>query len=342
VSDVVGSRARPPTRGIGSTSTNPVVSGVTIRNTALRDLAVGIDAHANCANPASRFSNVVIEQNQIDGIHGTYGGSGYGIWLSCADSVVVRDNVIRRSTRHAIYAGDTRIPNAGPIVILRNAIIDHGHAELIHPDPQKSLALSVARSDNVTVIDNVFVRSHTFALSTEWEPYTNKSCTRCLLVGNKFINVDGAPSDLWVRVLPTDTAWLWLNTRFDGKPASLTVERGNYEEVGGPGDFWAGSEAVSAVRDTGGVELLRVFRNGEWFNVAMSYGVKPDSAGRTRGWTAFARVPSRVAGARSPANADGDLMVVVGDSVYYRASSTMVCAAKRGASADSRACSSID
>src|SRR5262249_4952343 len=146
----------------------------------------------------------------IHDIHGVYTGSGYGLHNQCAQNVVFRGNVIERAHRHSIYQAMTLAGNSKPIQIMGNTIIDHAGEGEAYPGGSAA-SIVAARSDNVTVMGNVLIGGHIGpGISVEYDPNTHLDCTRCMLIGNRFLN-SGDHSDIWVNA--TSPVRLWGNTR---------------------------------------------------------------------------------------------------------------------------------
>src|SRR5207247_1076815 len=164
--------SRPATHGVASTGGQTGIDGVVLTNLELKDLAVGISVGSELAGRcvANTYLNATVSNNYIHDMRGKYGGSGYGIHSACAQDVVIRKNTIARAQRHSIYQGKTPLINDKPIRIVSNVIIVPGHGpELYGPNVA---ALAMARSTNVTAVDNKIVGGHTFGVSAEWDPVT--------------------------------------------------------------------------------------------------------------------------------------------------------------------------
>jgi hypothetical protein len=118
----------PPTHGIAAYSGVWGVENVVITKVTLSDLAVGISVGAEtdgiCVDGAYR--NVTISRNSVQNIYGRDSGSGYGINATCAQHVLIMDNVIRNTGRHAIYQGKTLTVGGAPsdVLITRSSITD--------------------------------------------------------------------------------------------------------------------------------------------------------------------------------------------------------------------------
>jgi hypothetical protein len=278
--------SRPNTHGISGPQASG--DGFVFTNLEVKDLAVGIEVPAG----SSTVSN-----NYVHDIHGTYPGSGYAI-ANGAMSIVIRDNVIVRAGRHSIYQGGTGLygwgSNPNPVVIIGNTIVDHGHGGEIYSVQQS--ALTLARSDNVNVIDNTIVGGHAYGISVEYDapPGTGRDCTRCLLIGNKFVNVgigNGAPYDIWINA--QSPAWTWLNVRDHDSPPHVKDDTGQQQDVAGPGDFWGGTQAISSMYHGGeNGDYLYVMQNDVLHRVSPDYGINPEAGWRdyrysTTNWLNF-------------------------------------------------------
>ena len=251
------------------------VNGVTMKNLEVTNLAVGLSVGGGVCSGGS-YVNVLVDGNYVHDIHGIYSGSGYGLHTDCAQSVTFRNNIILRAHRHAIYQARTPHPNELPNVIAGNVIIDHAGEGEQYPNPEIA-ALVLARSNNVTAIDNTLIGNNAFGISAEYDPALSLDCDDCLIIGNKFIN-HGSQPDLWINARsPVRT---WLNTRQLGVAANVQDDTNEYIDSGRAGTFWRGTQALSYMFDSGG-DYLYVMQNAALHRVVPDWGKDPETGWRT-------------------------------------------------------------
>jgi hypothetical protein len=199
----------PPTHGIATYSGVWGVENVVITKVTLSDLAVGISVGAEtdgiCIDAAYR--NVTISRNSVHNIYGRDSGSGYGINATCAQHVLIMDNVISNTGRHAIYQGKTLTAGdaLSDVLIIRNTVVDHGHVASTYADPNRT-AIAVARSRNVTVLANSVIASHEPGISIESEGIFQAENNA--VIGNHFIALAGATKpDIWLNTQAQSVVW---------------------------------------------------------------------------------------------------------------------------------------
>jgi hypothetical protein len=295
----------PNTHGISSPARAERVRNVRFTGLEVRDLAVGISIGV-WGSRYCDYSEVIIEGNHVHDMHGTHAGSGYGIHLGCASGVTVRGNLVERTGRHAIYAGRSPTDNPRPTLIIGNTIIDHGHDEF---RDERVAAISAARSDNVVIVDNTLIRSHPYAISVEYDPDTGLDCTRCVVIGNKFVS-SGDFEDIWVNSLAT--AWLWGNVHGHGQPATVRDDSGMAADAAAPGMFWAGTQAITSMFDPETrTDRLYVLQND------VLHVVKPDyGGGINAGWRDLRTSTGSWPGVVGMTSGEGRVFLWQGDALH--------------------------
>jgi hypothetical protein len=230
----------PATHGVASF--NGAVThadSITLRELEVYHFAVGISINSaiNTGNPnepetcePSRFRNVSVISNDVHDLYtdAVTGAVGYGIHNACATNVRIAENVVRRAQRHSIYQARTA-PGESNVVIERNLIVDHRHGDLPWDPDFGYGAISVWRSNDVAVVNNVVIAAHAYGIDAgeENQSYDTKGV---YIVGNKFFKPTGwLPSgiaDIWLRQSEYGNGeiWLWGNAHNESvAPSSATV-----------------------------------------------------------------------------------------------------------------------
>jgi hypothetical protein len=135
----------------------------------IKNVAVGISV---AVSTTGGCTDVQITRNYLSNIQeffkpdGTTPGSGYGIHNDGCTATRIANNVIRDADRHSIYqARGYQQPGPGSVVIEHNLIIDHAKTSALNAT--WLVALVVARSSNVVVVNNVLVNPYHDAMSIE-------------------------------------------------------------------------------------------------------------------------------------------------------------------------------
>jgi hypothetical protein len=225
-----------------------------------------------------------VQHNYVHDIPGKRGGSGYGIHAECAAGAIIRNNVISRTQRHGIYIGRTAVNASAPTVVAGNVIIDHGHGPELYS--VKAAAITLARSDNVTAIDNRVVGGHTYGITAEYDPTDGRYCSKCAIFGNKFLNVPGSNYDIWINnkdsSYPVST---WFNTRSQAaapQPAIQQVDSGLAADFGASGSFWQGTQGIAyGFNDVSQTEYVLIMQNNALHRVIPNWGLSQQSDWRT-------------------------------------------------------------
>ncbi len=169
------------THGLASGSDRMNLSGARFHDLDIRNVAVGISV---VGSGTGYCDDVQITNNHLDNIqdvirNGVTSGSGYGIHNDGCSNVRIAGNVIRNADRHSIYQASAYRPDrpraTGSVVIEHNLIIDHAKTSSLHND--WLVAISVARSSNVTVANNEIVNPYHDAISIEDPPQEGRSYT---------------------------------------------------------------------------------------------------------------------------------------------------------------------
>ena len=160
-----------------------VSNGATILNSEVSscifdNLTIGVSVNLDVSGT---LKNWVVRNNFLDRMIGTNPGEGYGIHVStsmAADSgVVISDNLIDRSQRHAIYLAQGR----GHIV--------QGNTMLRHRDTVANglvrAALTVLRSHDVTIMGNKVIGANDGSFKVASDTGTVDGVT---LTGNTFLD----------------------------------------------------------------------------------------------------------------------------------------------------------
>lgn len=205
-----------------------------------------------------RIANCIIKGNFIHHIYGKLPGYGYGIHTFHSPLLQIRDNVVHRATRHSVYYGNAE--SGLWTLIIGNTIVDAGLVAV------EQSAMSIARSSNVTIAHNLFVRSKSYALSVEkvltddppWDPKDVQ------LIDNRFI--DSVGPDIWID--HADEVLIWHNTKQSNESASVLVSASYFEP-----QLWSGTERIDRVGD-----YLHIIQNGTAHLVKPNYDKKPTTS----------------------------------------------------------------
>tara|TARA_R100001369_G_scaffold78796_2_gene108606 strand:- start:4138 stop:5691 length:1554 start_codon:yes stop_codon:yes gene_type:complete len=191
-------------------------SGQTISNTRFHDLNisninVGISHNADTSGS---WTNGLCYNNYLENILGTSAGSGYGIFMSKAYNLKVVNNTINNASRHAIYQG--RGDNVN-LLIEGNIIVNH-RKDVYDGSPR--MAISCARSSNVTISNNKFLDCYDGQIDVVQDTSSSASVSNILIIGNTFTNRKNNTPAIWIgeQLVPT-TAKVFkvsvLNNTFD-------------------------------------------------------------------------------------------------------------------------------
>jgi hypothetical protein len=295
--------AVPNVHGIGVYGGTTNVSHVLITQLDVQDVAVGINVGAEagglCA-PAS-FDRVTISGNFLKNMYGRDSGSGYGIVTACASHLLVIDNTLMNTGRHAIYHGKTVLSGspADDVRIVHNSSIDHGHVNGTLADPNR-VAIVAARSRNVSIVDNTIIGSHEPGISVESETLTvggSPVAFRAFnvsVIGNHFLDRAGAPANIWINASDGSTpsnenVVVWGNTQ-NGTPINcnsvgrVSVAMGHCDNpaywAAGVGTQWIGFVGAASpdTAGAGGLQngsALYVMQNNALHRVQPAWGVHP-------------------------------------------------------------------
>jgi hypothetical protein len=222
------------TEAVACTGASYSVHRVAFRNLDIENVGVGI---AIGIGPEGDYDGAIIENNTLKNILGISSGSGYGINNDSAKNVIIRNNYIENSQRHAIYQAYTT-PDSN-VTVQNNFIInqDYNNAQ-----PNKyAAALVVARSPGVHCANNYVVNSRTLSMSVEYDeqyhsPVTNVNLVNNRIIGSRYIglwcNTGTTITDLVTQVIKRTTnsyASFSLVNNYDvndplyGQPTTLAV-----------------------------------------------------------------------------------------------------------------------
>lgn len=223
----------PNTHGIAFRS--GIRGNVLITQIELNDLAVGIDASSGSSScksdPIPVATNVTISNNRISQMHGVDAGSGYGIVTSCSENVLVIDNIVANTGRHAIYHGRSADNvGSGNVRIIRNTIVDHGrvYGKVVRWAINRA-ALVFARGGHGSIVNNTFIGGHAYSISVERD-HTNPSAhaKNNAIIGNHFVDIsDTRPKNIWIDVAKSDevvVVWGNTNARRTGRVPSEFIQ----------------------------------------------------------------------------------------------------------------------
>ncbi len=268
-------------------STN--ISNIRIFDLEIFDFGTGIQIHPLCADtqgiPDTNGRNIEVRDNFIHDVGPfVYGGGwGYGIHSACIDGFVVKNNVVMRAARHAIYYGGgnhsiddyQNQTSANRVIVENNLILNSGSPT---PGNFGISNLPIARTSFVTVANNTIVNPQSIALSVESEDRAGKDPNHLhpqnvVVVGNRILHSSSTAivRQIWLIIpttgLPaTDRVFLCGNT-FNGSPTSLSVHQSvstNMDGVDSPQNFYAATTPTSWVdvqavtpASTGGLYMMQ-------------------------------------------------------------------------------------
>jgi len=290
----------PNTHGIANYGGITDVSNVMLVNLDLRDLAVGMNiggADGTGACGVATYNNVTIANNNIAQMYGRDSGSGYGIDSSCAENVLIIDNVISNTGRHAIYQSKSRPSGTSlaDIRILRNTVIDHGDVNGTLADPNRS-AIVVARSNNATVAGNTIIASHRPGISVESDGAL--LAQNNAIIGNHFIDAVGDTPNVWINTAGPSVI-LWGNV-LNSVPTGNGVLSIRWNVQSGTTDdplFWTAGIGTQWIEFSGTANLdiahagelsadakLVLMQNNALHQVTPVWGTHPGTSG-TNSWS---------------------------------------------------------
>lgn len=291
-----GTGAYPNTHGIGSYTGATNVSNVFISNLQVRNLAVGISVGAETVGPQdtrfcapNSYNNVTVVGNVVRNMYGRDSGSGYGIHGVCVENLLIVDNVIENTGRHAIYQGRTRTIGESPgnVLIVRNTVSNHGDVNGTFADHNRA-AIAIARSVNTTAAGNVVIGSREAGISVESEGSFHAANNA--VIGNHFVDATAAAANIWMNA-PGQVATVWGNS-FNGSPQCgrqqsdqpcVKIQQGSTQEP----SYWSGTqwiELVAAARpETGQAGQLAdarlfVMQNNRLHTVSPVWGTSPGTS----------------------------------------------------------------
>jgi hypothetical protein len=233
-----------------------VVSGMTFTDLDIRNVKGGISVYGEAGRRSGGGScdGVTMYTNYLENILGSGSGQGYGLHNSGCTNVRYTENEIRNAGRHSIYQAYSR----GPVTIDHNLIINHRCGTLVSghacngPIDHNSVALVVARSENVVVAHNLILNPHGGgALSAEYDDTTHLSTKRIRFIHNTVL-LPGS-YDLLINTLAADTVQVWGNVFVhsgDTGPSAMVIDP-NYSgyTIASPSARWANTKALDAVKD---------------------------------------------------------------------------------------------
>lgn len=214
-------------------------SGQTISNTRFHDLNiyninVGISHNADLSGS---YTNAWCYNNYLENILGTVPGSGYGIQMSKAYNLQVFNNTINNASRHSIYQARGQNVN---VLIQGNTILNH-RKDVYDGSPR--MAISCARSSNVTIANNKFLDCYDGQINIDQDTPTSTNCSNILVIGNTFTNRKNNTPAIWIgeQQVPT-TATVFkvsvLDNTFDedsslGLGSTILILHGNQINIEG-------------------------------------------------------------------------------------------------------------
>ena len=163
---------------IGNAS-GQTISNVRFHNNNISNINVGISLNANLGGS---YTKAVVRDNRLLNIMGTVSGSGYGIQMAQATQVLVTGNTVDNASRHSIYCGRADVGN---IIISDNLILNHRSTV---SDSGYRCAVSVARSTNVSVLNNKLYNTYDGGIEISHETSGTVNCSNILVSGNTFTN----------------------------------------------------------------------------------------------------------------------------------------------------------
>jgi len=187
-----------PVFGLASGNNHLNLYGARFFDLDIRNVGIGISV---VGNGTGYCNDVQITGNYLENIQdfftspGVTSGSGYGIHNEGCTQVRIADNTLKNVDRHSIYqakAYQPDRPGPGSIVIEHNLIIDHARTASI--SARWLVAISVGRSSNVVVANNVIVNPAYDAISVENPPQegTTYVVNNVRVIGNTILSPRGA------------------------------------------------------------------------------------------------------------------------------------------------------
>jgi hypothetical protein len=166
------------THAIGSNGGVKGVNGVLIQDNYINNVAVGISVGGGYYGD---YQNVIVKNNIIE--NATYSnnlsGQGYGIHSDNTKNLIVESNYINKAGRHSIYVG-----RGDGITISRNLILNN---DWNNTQNDNIVALAIARSRNVKVVDNLIFNSYATAISAEYDDVYSEPTDEIYFINNRVV-----------------------------------------------------------------------------------------------------------------------------------------------------------
>ena len=212
------------------------VSGLTIRNLAIRDVAVGISL---ATWTEGSYGDVLVTGNILEHLIGTESGWGYGIHADNPSGVRIVGNYIRNAGRHGLYFGRSRV--GADILIDGNFVYEHDR-DALNPLRVAS-ALVCARSSDVRLLFNTVLDPVPYAMSVEPDETYGWPTEDVVLVGNRILGArDGG---LWIYTGEAHAALGNTVVQRDGNPFSdYRYELTDGSALVPPDPRWADDDGV--------------------------------------------------------------------------------------------------
>jgi hypothetical protein len=223
--------------GVGYT---PEVHGLTIRDLAIRDVAVGISL-ANWYE-ANVYDSVLVTHNRLENMVGSLSGSGYGIHADNPSRARIVGNYVRNAGRHGVYLG--RAAAGGDVRIDGNLVYEHDR-EATNPLRVVS-ALVCARASDVRLTFNTVLNPRPYAMSVEADDVFGWPTDDVVLVGNRVYGAQDA--GLWVATGQVHTALgNAIEQRGDNPYPELRLELTPGSGLVAPDPRWPAESAPSLI-----------------------------------------------------------------------------------------------
>ncbi len=223
--------------GVGYT---PEVHGLTIRDLAIRDVAVGISL-ANWYE-ANVYDSVLVTRNRLENLVGSQSGSGYGIHADNPSRTRIAGNYVRNAGRHGIYLG--RAAAGGGVWLEGNLVYEHDR-DATNPLRVVS-ALVCARSSDVRLGFNTVLNPRPYAMSVEADDVFGWPTDDVVLVGNRVYGARDA--GLWVATGQVHSALGNAFQQRDDNPyPELRLELTPGSGLAAPGPRWSAESAPSLI-----------------------------------------------------------------------------------------------
>jgi hypothetical protein len=291
-----GSSMDNPTHGLASGTNHLNLYGARFFDLDIRDVSVGISV---VGNGTGYCNDVQITGNYLENIQdfftspGVTSGSGYGIHNEGCTSLRIADNTLKNVDRHGIYQALAYQPDRtgpGSIVIEHNLIIDQARTASI--DARWLVAISVARSSNVVIANNVIVNAYHDAISVENPPEANTYIVNNVrVIGNTVLGSRGA--DIFLTASGNFTFWgnKFFHSDATGDPSVPFIYKDGYA-------FYNGANMVEPSAYAGTQSLVTpspfsttyVMQNNLLQSAVVTYNADPSTWSRhtsTIPWTSF-------------------------------------------------------